>query len=148
MAAGHGTLRRHDRAVRRAFLVQSDHAASLRRHGGGLRRLDGPRPEVPRGHPGHRARAPPDQRHVRAFMARLEPLAHLGRRQPRAALNRANRRPVPTRDRPLPASIYNELIQVYVDDLRRLAKRASLDLSDWLRPRLEEARYGKPLRAP
>jgi hypothetical protein len=65
----------------------------------------------------------------------------------REGLNRANRRAVPTRDRPLPASIYNELIQVYADDLRRLAKRANLDLSDWLRPRSEEAGLGQSLRA-
>ncbi len=69
----------------------------------------------------------------------------------RERVNRANRRPVPTRDRPLPASIYNELIQFYAEDLRRLASRASLDVSDWLRPRVEEessAWAPRPRRAP
>ena len=69
----------------------------------------------------------------------------------REGINRANRRPVPTRNRPLPASIYNELIQVYAEDLRRLARRANLDVSEWLRPRVEEVRSAwapSPRRAP
>ena len=65
----------------------------------------------------------------------------------RERINSANRRPVPTRNRPLPASIYNELIQVYADDLRRLARRANLDVSDWLRPRVEEDRPAWARRA-
>ena len=65
----------------------------------------------------------------------------------RERINRANRRPAPTRNRPLPASIYNELIQVYADDLRRLARRANLDVSDWLRPRVEEDRTAWARRA-
>ena len=65
----------------------------------------------------------------------------------REHVNRLNRRPVPTRDRPLPARIYNELIGCYADDLARLAKRAKLDLSDWLRPRPEEDGVAQPRRA-
>ena len=65
----------------------------------------------------------------------------------REHLNVANRRPAPTRERPLPASIYNELIEVYADDVQRLAKRANLDLSDWLRPRVDEAHADQPLPA-
>ena len=49
----------------------------------------------------------------------------------RELVNRINRRSPPA----LPAHIYNELIEVYADDLSRLAKRTKLDFSDWLRPR-------------
>ena len=64
----------------------------------------------------------------------------------REGVNRVNRRPVPTSERPLPAAIYNELIGVYADDLGRLAKRANLDLSDWLKPRSDAVPAGERAR--
>jgi hypothetical protein len=65
----------------------------------------------------------------------------------REGVNRVNRRPVPTSERPLPASIYNELIEVYADDLRRLERRANLDLTDWLTPRRDEPGPGERTQA-